>query len=136
MTFFVGILGGRRIEFAVIIDAEFHFCPFDGCTGLIENPHLGRCGGGIVADEVNLGEIAGAQHHLLGALVVTEGSGMHQQRPGCGSVKPPQVQYGLGLAGAHKMPFAVGPRFDPRMVVIGMGPAGRIDLSSGNADGA
>ena len=76
----VGILGGSRIKLAVIVDAEFHLGALDGVALLVEHLHPGGGGSGIVADEVDLGEIAGTRHHFLGSVVVTEGACVHQQR--------------------------------------------------------
>ena len=80
-AFVVGNLGGGRIEFAVIVDAELHSGTLDGFTLLVDHFHSSGCSGGIVADEVDFGEIAGAGHHFLGTIVIAKGTGVHQHCP-------------------------------------------------------
>ena len=56
----VGKFGSSRVELSVIVDAEFHLCPFSRIPFTIKNSHLNRSRSSIVADEVNFGEIASA----------------------------------------------------------------------------
>ena len=67
--------------------------------------------------------------------VVAEHAGVHEHGAGRGAVEPATVQPLLGFAGAHEPPHAVDHRLDPGVVVVAVGPARRVDLSRGHADG-
>ena len=129
----VGVFGGHGAVFGVVVDFEVYACTLHGLTVSVGDEKVGASRGGIVVDEVDLGEVGGAQHHFFRTVVVAEGAGVHEHGARRGGVEPSQVKHSLGLAGAQKVPFAVGPGFHPGVVVVGVGPARRIDLPGGNA---
>lgn len=129
----IGPLGDCRVKLGIVVDLEFHTCvghrfPLGVDDGEL---YLGRLG--IVSHEVHLGVVACLEHGLLGPVIVAKDTCVHEQCPRCRGVEPPQVEHGLGFAGAHKPPLAVGPGLDPGMVVVGVGPAWGVDLPCRNA---
>ena len=61
---------------------------------------------------------------------------MEDQRPRHRRRKPGHVEPGLRLTGSHELPLAIDEDLHPGVVVVGVGPARRIDLPGGNARGA
>ena len=135
-AFFVGIFRHGTVKFGIVVDFEIHACPADGLPLAIDDAEIYAPRRTVVVDEVDFREIIGAQHHFLGAVVVAKGSCVHQQGARGRRVEPPEIQHGLGLAGSHEIPLAVGPGLHPGVVIVGVGPARRIDLSRRNADAA
>ncbi len=70
--------------------------------------------------------------HLLIADILPEHLRVHQHPPFARPVEPPHIQHRFRLARPEVVPLPVGPRFDPRMVVVRMRPPRRIDLSRRN----
>ena len=126
---------GHRVEFGVVVDVE-------GDRGARHGPpavqyrHDGAAGRDVAADDVDLGIAGGPLDHVFVALIVAVDLGVQQQGAGHGAVEPGVVEGGRGLAGAHEMPFAVHPDLHPGMVVVGVGPARRVDLAGRDAGGA
>ena len=63
---------------------------------------------------------------------VVKPPGMHHHRPGGRVGKPSLIQDRQRFTGSGKLPFSFGPNLHPRMVVITVGPFGRIDLAGRN----
>ncbi len=68
--------------------------------------------------------------------MVTEDAGVHQHGARGGLVEPRHVKLGFGFARPEERPLAVHPHLDPSVVVVGMRPARRVDLTRGNTHGA
>ncbi len=51
-------------------------------------------------------------------------------------VKPSHIENGCGFACSQVIPFSVGPRFHPSMIVVGMRPSGSVNLSGRNSHSA
>ena len=85
-----------------------------------------------MVDHVNLGVAWCHAHHLLGTVVVAKSLGVHQHTARGTFVKPSQIQHWLRLAGTQEVPFAISPGLYPCMVIIGMRPTRRINLTGRN----
>ena len=72
---------------------------------------------------------------ILVNLIIAEDAGMQQHRTANRGVEPRHVEAWLRLAGTQEIPFAIHPGLHPGMVVVGMRPAGGIDLAGRDADG-
>ena len=66
---------------------------------------------------------------------MAKGLCVHQHGTGSRRIEPGQIEHSLRLTGAQKVPLSVGPGLYPGMIVIGVSPAGRVDLSGRNAHG-
>ena len=71
--------------------------------------------------------------HALALGRFAEGAGVHQHGLGSRGGEPARVRLGLRLARAHVVPSAVQPCLHPCVVVVAVGPAGRIHLPRGDA---
>ena len=132
----IGVFGGHGAVFGIVVDFEVYLCVLHWTAIGIGHQEVDTGGVGIVVDEVDLGDVAGAEHHLLRTVVVAEDAGVHKHRTRGGGIEPSQVEHGLGLTGSEEMPFAVGPCLHPCVVVVGMCPPGCVDLAGGDAYGA
>ena len=132
----VGVFLDGRVEFRIVVDHKIHAGAVHGLAVFILHLQVDPGRGSIVVDQVDLGEIRTFEHHLFRPLIMSEDLGMHQQGAAGRTVEPTQVEDSLRFAGAHKMPLPVRPGFDPGVVVVGMGPAGRINLAGRDADRA
>ena len=130
----VGVFGHGRVELGVVVDAKVYAGIGHRIALGVENKDVGSVGAGVVPDEVDLGVVGALQHHFFRAVVPAERAGVHEHGAGGGGVEPAEVQDGLGLTGAQEPPAAVGPGFYPGVVVVGVGPAGRVHLPGGDAD--
>ena len=121
------------MKLGIVVQLEFDTGTLHRCAGLVPHRHLCPGGGGIVLDDVDFGIVRRNAHHLLGPLVAAKYLGVHQHPPAGRRVEPSQVQHRLGLAGTQEMPPPVGPSLYPGMIVVGVRPTGRIDLTGRNA---
>ena len=84
-----------------------------------------RC---IVTDYIDFRISRSDRHHFLRSFITSEDLGMHQHTATGRSIEPTKVEYRFGFAGSKKIPFPVCPCFYPRMIVVAVRPARRIDL--------
>ena len=129
----IGLLRGHGVELGVIVEFKLHTGVADGLAQGIVHHDSDLRRGGIVVDDVDLGVAGRAAHHLLRTVVVAEDLRVHQHAARSTLVEPSQVQDRLRLAGPEEVPLSVGPGLHPGVVVVGVGPAGRIDLAGGDA---
>ncbi|GFI35024.1 hypothetical protein IMSAGC014_01534 [Bacteroidaceae bacterium] len=90
--------------------------------------------GSIIASHVYFGIARCAAYHILIAGIAAVYLCVHEHAPGGRLVEPSQIEYRFRLAGTEKIPFAVHPGFHPSVIVVGMRPAWRVDLSGRNPD--
>ncbi len=129
----VGRLRGDRVELGVVVDLVLHAGAGHGRTLGVDHADGRRGRRRVVVGDVDLGEELRAAHHLLGSLVAAEDVGVKQHGAAGRGVEPPQVEHRLGLARPEEVPLPVGPRLDPGVVVVGVGPARGVDLAGGDA---
>ena len=132
----VGLLRCHGVEFGIVVELVLHRSTGHLLSVGIHYLDVEACRGSIVVDDVDFGVAGRAAHHLFRTVVTAEHTCMHQHAAGGRSVEPAQVEHGLRLTGTEEIPFAVDPGFHPCVVVVGVGPAGRIDLACGDAHGA
>ena len=132
----VGAGGLYGVELSVVVKFEFEVSVGNGIAFFVHHLYDGLLNGGVVACNVNLCVARSAAHHILRSVVAAKHFGVHQHTARCRLVEPAQVENGFGLAGAQEVPFAINPCLHPSVVVVGMSPARRVDLTGGNADGA
>ncbi len=58
---------------------------------------------------------------------------MHQHATAGRSIEPTKIEYRFRFTSTQKIPFPICPCLYPRMIVVRMGPTGRIDLTGRNA---
>ena len=129
----IRILGHHAAKLCVVVYLEVHSRPIHWLASLIHNIEVDAGGRGIVVDEIDFGIVGGAQHHLLGTIVVAERLGVHQHATRYGGVKPCQVEHSLWFASPKKVPLAVCPSLHPSVVVIGMSPTWGVNLACRDA---
>ena len=86
----------------------------------------------VVVDNVNLGVALTLLNNIFGAVIVAIYACVHQHSARGRLVKPRNIQCGLGLASSHKVPLAINPHLNPRVVAIGVCPARCIYLTCGD----
>ena len=129
----VGRFARHGEELGVIVKFELHGRTLHGTARRVGDRHGERSACGIVRNHVDFGVVGRGFHHLLRAVVITEDLGVHQHPAAGRGVEPPQVEHRFRLAGPEEMPPSVGPGLDPGVVVVGVRPAGRVDLPGRDA---
>ena len=129
----VGRFARHGEELGVIVKFELHGRTLHGAARRVGDRHGERSACGIVRNHVDFGVVGRGFHHLLRAVVITEDLGVHQHPAAGRGVEPPQVEHRFRLAGPEEMPPSVGPGLDPGVVVVGVRPAGRVDLPGRDA---
>ena len=129
----VGRFARHGEELGVIVKFELHGRTLHGTARRVGDRHGERSACGIVRNHIDFGVVGRGFHHLLRAVVITEDLGVHQHPAAGRGVEPPQVEHRFRLAGPEEMPPSVGPGLDPGVVVVGVRPAGRVDLPGRNA---
>ena len=132
----VGGLAYHAAELGVVVDLEFHFDSRQRLAILINHGEGGLGGFAVVVNDVDFRDVVVTADHFLWTVVIAENPGMKQQGAGSRLVEPTQIQHGFGLAGAEEVPLAIDVGLHPCVVVVAMGPAGRIDLSRRDAHSA
>ena len=130
-----GLIGGHRVELGIIVYMEGHRGALDRAAAVLHR-HDRPTGRDIAADHIDLGKAGRALDDIFATVVIAIDLGMQQESARHGSVEPGVVQRGGRLAGTHEMPFPVHPYLHPGVVVVRMGPSGRIDLPGRNTGGA
>ena len=128
LTVPVGLVSSHRIVFAVIIDLELHTGPGHRLAGRIHDRHDAAPGRHIAADDIDFRIAGSPPDNVFIAVIVAEYFRMQDQRPGHGAGKPGHIEPGFRFAGAHELPFPVHIDLHPGVIVVGVGPARRIDL--------
>ena len=131
----IGLLRGQRIELALVVEAELHGGILHGLSLTVRHTDDEASHGRIVVRDVDFGVARVAAHHLLGPVVAAEDLGVHHHAATGGLIEPTLVEHGFRLAGAEEMPLPIDPCLHPRVVVVGVRPARRIDLTCRNAHG-
>ena len=127
---------GHGVIFCIIVDAETDIGPGRrGAVG-VEDDSLHLTHRRIVGRYVDARGVGCLHQHLLGSVIVAEHVCVHHHAARRRGIEPCEVEHRLRFAGTDEMPLAVGPYLDPRMVVVGVGPAGRIYLTGRYADRA
>ena len=129
-----GRVGCDSVEFGVVVNLEVHGGAFYRSAAVKDRYDRVPCRH-IAAYHVDFGVARGALYDILRPAVVAVYLGVQQQGPRHGGVEPGVVEGGRRLAGSHKVPAAVGIDLHPGVVVVGMGPSGRIDLAGRDAGG-
>ena len=129
----VGRFARYGVELGVIVKFELHGRTLHGTARRVGDRHGERGARGIVRDHIDLGVVGRGFHHLLRTVVIAEDLGMHQHPAAGRGVEPPQVEHRFRLAGPEEMPPSVGPGLYPGVVVVGVRPAGRVDLPGRDA---
>ncbi|CDE06278.1 uncharacterized protein BN677_00947 [Prevotella sp. CAG:485] len=120
----------HRVIFRVVVDAERHTRILHRLARDIRSLHRGQRRGSVVGRNIYSGVMPVSVHDLLRAVVVAaEHIRVHHHAPTCRLIEPGKVENRLRLAGAQEVPFAVGPGFHPGVIVVGMRPARRVDLT-------
>ena len=132
----VRLIGGHRIVFAVVVYLEFNPGVFHRLSAFVHYRHNAATGRYIAADDIDFSIAGRPLDDVLIAVIVAEDLRMQDERPRYRSGEPGHIEPGLRLACSHKMPLSVDPDLNPGVVVVGVGPARRIDLPGGNAGGA
>ena len=101
----------------------------------IDDRHHRLPHGSIVTDDVDLRIALRALDHILRPVIVAINTRVHQHGARRRLVEPCDVEFGLRLACTQKRPPSVDPHLNPCVVVVGMGPARRIDLTRRYAHG-
>ena len=127
------LLCGYGVQLRIVVQGEFYIRAVHRFSCFVFHFNLKQCRGGIVACDVNLRVLGRAPHHFLRTIVFAEDARVHEHAPGSRRIEPAKVQHGFRLAGSEEVPFAVNPHLHPRVVVVGMSPAGCVDLACGNA---
>ena len=135
-AFIVGLLTRHGIKLGIVIQLELHQRVFYRFAFAVRHGYNGLAGRCIMIDDIDFRITCRLFHHLFRTVIRSECFGMHQHAAIRRSVEPAQVKYGFRLAGTQKIPLAVDPRLDPRMVIVGMGPTRRIHLTGRYADRA
>ena len=132
----VGVFGDGGVELGIVVDAEIHPGALDGGTVGTDDREVDARSLGVVVYQVDFREVGALEDHLFRTVVFAEHLGVHEHGAGSRGVEPAQVQHGFRLAGTQEVPLPVGPGFYPCVVVVGMGPAGSVHLTGGNAHAA
>ena len=134
LPFSIRLLIGYGIELGIVIYFELDIGSGSRLAVFIHNGD--RCFGrrGIIVDHVDLGVTVGYVHDFFRSVVFAEYFRVHQHTTVSRSVEPPQVKYRFRFTGSEEIPFTVYPSFHPSMVVVGMRPTRRIDLTGRYAD--
>ena len=123
-------LFGNRIELGIIINGEHHIRTCNRATRNIHRSDHNRIYRRIISCNIYRCNIFIAIKHLFWAIILTVShSCIHQHSPRSRRVKPGKIKNRLRFTGSYKVPLAVGPYLDPGMIVVGMRPSWRIDLS-------
>ena len=123
-------------QLTVVRHLKIQLCAGYRQAGLVHGPHRQRGSTGVPLHLVeNLGHALGSYLQLL-RVVLSEPSCVQYHGPGGRLHEPSSVQPLLRLAGPEEMPFPVAPYLHPCMIVVTVGPEGRIDLAGGNAHAA
>ena len=133
-TLLIGILSCHGIEFGIIVEFESNERMVYRHSIFIYDLDGHLTGWRIVIHHVDLRITRSLEHHLLRTIVMAEHLCMHQHTAGCTLIKPTQIKDGLRFTSTEEIPFTIGPRLYPRMVIIGMRPTGCIHLSCRDTD--
>ena len=134
LAFLVGVFRESGIELGVVVDVEVHEGAVNRIARVILHYEIHfRCLG-IIVYQVDL-SVVGTFHDLLfRPIVASENPCVHQQATARGGVEPSEVKHSLRLAGSEEVPCAVSPSLHPGVIVVGVGPAGSVNLPGGDAD--
>ena len=132
-SLFVGCFARNGIKLGIIVELELHNRTRHRIPRGIGDSHRKRGAGGIIRDHVDFGIVGRGFHHLFRTVVIAEYLGVHQHSAAGRGVEPPEVQHRFRLAGPEEIPPPVGPGLDPGVVVVGMRPAGRVNLPGRDA---
>ena len=129
LAFGIGLLAGYGIKFGIVIEFELDNGIGHRLASGVYYLHHGTGCRGVIVYHIDFRIAIGHGHYFFGAFVASEHLGVHQHSPAGWGVEPSQVEYGLGLAGSQEVPLAVSPGLYPGMIVVGVRPTGRIDLT-------
>ena len=134
MTQGIGIFCGNGAKLGIVVNLEIYTRIAYRRAVNVDHSNVYLAARSIVADEVYLGKIGSAKHHLLGSGIIAKHLGVHEHGTRSRSIEPSEVKNRLWLAGTEEIPFAIGPSLHPCVVVVGVCPARCVDLTSWNAD--
>ena len=120
------------IELRIIIEFEFHTSIRHRIALSIRHRNGGLVRRCIVTDYIDFRIIGSDGHYFLRSFITSENFGMHQHATAGRSIEPTQVEYRLRFTSTQEIPFPICPCLYPRMIVVRMGPTGRIDLTGRN----
>ena len=135
-AFFIRCFGSNGIEFGIVVELKFYASSLHRLPIGIYYSHchlIGRC---VMVYHVNLRIVFVTPHYLFRSVVMSENFSVHQHASGGRCVKPSQIQYRFRFASPQEIPFSVYPSLYPSMIVVGVRPARRINLSGGNGNRA
>ena len=129
----IGILHGYRIIFGIIVEFEFNGRILHGMAVCVFYGDGDFPGFRIVRKHIHARIEIRLTGHLLISIIFSKAIGMNHHGTGRRNGEPSHIQFRVRFTGTEKIPLAIHPHFHPCVVVIGMGPTGRITLTGGDA---
>ena len=118
--------------FAIVEYLKLNGSTLYGLTLGIHHRHNRVAHWSVIVNNVNLRVALALLNNILGTVIIAINTCMHQHSTRCRLVKPRHIQRWLGLAGTHKIPLAINPHLNPRVVAISVCPTWCIYLTCGN----